>query len=211
MSPTAREVVHHVLIFARTRDKGSRRGFRNDDEIGGFFAAYVPGNDHVIFPLASRRPPRGNPAAFSNPLHPQRRGHGGSGQDRSPFSKAPPDHEVEVAGIADPLLNIPPGAAQSPRDRRIPVPSTPRPRIHAPHALAGKAFRFEVELPGGEEPRCSKSRDTTSTGSSPIAMRIPESLRGSIRATGWFDNSEDNPANPDPARPFAGGRKPTTK
>ena len=59
--PTARDVVHHVLVFADLngtlprltqalqRASGDLRP-RDDDESGGFFAIYVPGNSSIIYP-----------------------------------------------------------------------------------------------------------------------------------------------------------------
>ena len=72
-----------------------------------------------------------------------------------------------------------------------------------PHMhLRGKAFRFEVTLPGGQAhtlldvPRYDFNWQLACRYAEP--RKIPRGSR--IKATGWFDNSANNPANPDPAR-----------
>ena len=59
--PTDPSVVHHVLVFAldeaAAKDPATRRRL-GADEAGGYWAAYVPGNDSMILPdgFAKRLP-----------------------------------------------------------------------------------------------------------------------------------------------------------
>ena len=46
--PTAREVVHHVIV--NVHPKGARIGRGGDEGGGGYWAAYVPGNSSRIYP-----------------------------------------------------------------------------------------------------------------------------------------------------------------
>ena len=49
--PTARDVVHHVLVFADGPGGLLNKVLnRNGDETGGFFAIYVPGNNTLVYP-----------------------------------------------------------------------------------------------------------------------------------------------------------------
>ena len=198
--PTAREVVHHVLVFART-GKG-RRG--EDDGINGFFAAYVPGNDHVIYPDGfAKLLPAGARLHFQ--IHYTPNGTAARDQVRLgvSFLKQRPEHVVQTAGIAATRLNIPAGAEHHPESASIPVPREVRLLGLFPHMhVRGKAFRYEVILPDGtartllEVPRYDFNWQLGYRFAAPPL--IPAGSK--VRATGWYDNSAQNPANPDPTK-----------
>lgn len=201
VQPTAREVVHHVLIFAQ--EKGEPLG-RGGDGLGGFFAAYVPGSNSVVYPDGyAKKLPAGARIVFQ--IHYTPNGTATQDQVRMGmlFAPEPPEHEVKVIGIADTRLNIPAGAENHPEAASIPVPAAVKILGLMPHMhVRGKAFRFEVILPGGETrnllevPRYDFNWQ--------LAYRYAEPLElpagSKVRATGWFDNSAKNPANPDPAK-----------
>ena len=73
VKPSAREVVHHILVFIAPPSKGGSKAAKNDDvdEASGFFAAYAPGYDALVFnegygkvlPAGSRLKPS---AGFTN-------------------------------------------------------------------------------------------------------------------------------------------------
>ena len=72
-----------------------------------------------------------------------------------------------------------------------------------PHMhVRGKAFRYDLILPDGsarrliDVPRYDFNWQLAYRYADPIT--IPAGSK--IRATGWFDNSANNPANPDPAK-----------
>ena len=205
VQPTAREVVHHVLIFVRERDgavPGKRRMGAEDEASGGFFAAYVPGNNHIIYPDGYAKPlPAGARIKFQ--IHYTPNGTATRDQVRIGllFAKQAPEHVVHVAGIADVLLNIPPGATDHPETGSIPVPREVKLLAFMPHMhVRGKAFRYEVVLPDGttrtllDVPRYDFNWQLGYRYAEPPT--IPAGSK--IRATGWFDNSANNPANPDP-------------
>jgi hypothetical protein len=48
--PTVAAAVHHVLVWVVPPGGKKGRGEATADEISGFFAAYVPGNSHRVFP-----------------------------------------------------------------------------------------------------------------------------------------------------------------
>jgi peroxiredoxin len=207
VKPTAREVVHHVLVFARekgARDRGRRGGGEEDGAGGGFFAAYVPGNDHVIFPDGyAKSLPAGARLHFQIHYTPN----GAATRDQMQlglrFADGPPAHIVRVAGISSPRLSIPPGAAHHPETAAIPVPTAVKLLGFTPHMhVRGAAFRYEIIPPGGapatllEIPRYDFNWQLSYRYAEPPT--IPAGSR--LRATGWFDNSPANPANPDPTK-----------
>ncbi len=202
VKPTAREVVHHVLIFVQKPGQGRFEG--EEDERTGFFAAYVPGNDRIVYPEGfAKLLPAGTKMRFQIHYTPN----GTATRDQVKigmiFAKEPPRHIVHVAGIVDHRLNIPPGAEHHPETGIIPVPMEVKLLALNPHMhVRGSAFRYEVVLPDGairtllEVPRYDFNWQVSCRYSEP-----PTIPRGStIRATGWFDNSTNNPANPDPTK-----------
>ena len=205
VQPTAREVVHHVLIFVREKEgaiPGKRRMGSEDEASGGFFAAYVPGNNHIIYPDGYAKPlPAGARIKFQ--IHYTPNGTATSDQVKIGllFAKEAPKHVVHVAGIADVMLNIPAGAENHPETGAIPVPREVKLLAFMPHMhVRGKAFRYEVVLPDGttrtllDVPRYDFNWQLGYRYAEPPT--IPAGSK--IRATGWFDNSANNPANPDP-------------
>ena len=92
----------------------------------------------------------------------------------------------------------------------LPVPFDVKVIAFLPHMhLRGKAFRYEVTPKGGRKRYCSTSRGTTSTGNCGTSWPSPRrSRRGaSCGATGWYDNSAKNPANPDPTATVRWGKQ----
>jgi hypothetical protein len=209
VKPTAREVVHHVIVFVReagTRrgDDGAPRIAADDDGRGGFFAAYVPGNDHVVYgPGFAKTLPAGAQLRFQ--IHYTPNGTATTDQVRIgvKFGKEAPQHVVQVAGIADTRLNIPPGADNHPETGALPVPREVKIIGFMPHMhVRGKAFRYDVILPDGTArmllnvPHYDFNWQLAYRYAEPVT--IPAGSK--LRATGWFDNSANNPANPDPTK-----------
>ncbi|HET6410304.1 MAG TPA: redoxin domain-containing protein [Chthoniobacteraceae bacterium] len=218
VQPTEKEVVHHVLIFVRdasgrSQNDAAPRIRSDDDETGGFFAAYVPGNSYVIYPDGFAKPlPAGARLRFQ--IHYTPNGTATKDQVRIGVKFAPkePRHIVQVAGIANVRLNIPPGASNHPESGSIPVPREVKVIGFMPHMhVRGKSFRYDVILPDGsartllEVPRYDFNWQFAYRYSEPVT--IPSGSK--IRATGWFDNSSNNPANPDPAKAVRWGPQTT--
>lgn len=202
VQPTAREVVHHVLIFARAPGPTTGRG--DDDGVNGFFAAYVPGNNHVIYPDGFAKPlPAGTRLHFQ--IHYTPNGTATRDQVRLGliFATEEPQHIVQTVGIADLRLSIPPGAEHHPETASIPVPREVRLLGLFPHMhVRGSAFRYEVLLPDGnartllDVPHYDFNWQLGYRFTEPPL--IPAGSK--LRATAWYDNSPGNPANPDPTK-----------
>ena len=204
--PTAREVVHHVLVFVQEPGKigGRARSGGEEDENGGFFAAYVPGNNHNVLPDGfAKHLPAGAKIRFQIHYTPN----GTATRDQLKlgliFAKEAPEHTVRVAGIGNHRLNIPPGAAHHPESAVIPLPADVKILGFTPHMhLRGAAFRYEAILADGtvrtllDIPHYDFNWQLNYRYAEPIAL----ARGGKIRATGWFDNSTGNPANPDPTK-----------
>ncbi|MEM8882577.1 MAG: redoxin domain-containing protein [Planctomycetota bacterium] len=195
--PTDLAVVHHVLVFALP--PGQRRPGRG--ELGGFFAAYVPGNGSTIYPDGfAKRLPKGTTLHFQLHYTPN----GTATIDRTTLgivTTTKPKHEVRTSGIANTRIRIPAGKADHEERAFAAVPMDVRVLALMPHMhFRGKAFRYELVTPAGasttllDVPRYDFNWQLAYWFVKPVTV-----AKGSrIEVTAVYDNSEGNPANPDP-------------
>jgi hypothetical protein len=205
--PTEKPVVHHVLVFvlpeAALTDPSLRRQAAVD-ESRGFFAAYVPGNDAVVYPEGmAKRLPRKSVLLFQIHYTPN----GTATRDQLKigllFAKEAPERVVRTAGIANARIEIPPQADNHEERASVRIPADARILAFLPHMhVRGKAYRYEIERPGAARevlldiPRYDFNWQLRYVRREPV-----EAPRGAtIHATAWYDNSPRNPANPDPTR-----------
>ena len=203
--PTDLAVVHHVLVFVIDLKSGNAR------EDSGFFAAYVPGNNKRIYPEGfAKKLPAGSTLLFQMHYTPIGRATVDQTELGLIFSDAPPVHEVRTTGISNRRIEIPPHAANHAEFGNIPVPVPVRLLGLMPHMhLRGKAFRYEAVLPDGDSellldiPRYDFNWQLMYRFAEPY--EVPAG--STIRVTGWFDNSADNPANPSPGSTVRWGKQ----
>jgi len=199
--PTALDAVHHVLVFMK------EPGRRLDQ--GGYLAAYVPGYRSIDYgdPRVARgrsiakRIPAGSQLVFQ--LHYTPNGRVTSDRTRLGlrFAERPPDIEVVTASASNRRFKIPPGAPAHPVEASVAIPRDVEILTLLPHMhLRGRSFRYELESPEGvrstmlDVPRYDFNWQLNYVYRDPPAIK-----RGSrIIASATFDNSEGNPANPDP-------------
>jgi mono/diheme cytochrome c family protein len=204
--PTAPDVVHHVIV--KVHPKGATADGRGED---GFFAAYVPGNSRRMLPPGfAKRLPAGSRLSFQIHYTPN----GRETEDQLLigliYAREAPRHEVHVAGIAQPRLRIPPGAAHHVETKRQVVPMNLNVTGFMAHMhVRGKSFRYELTTPDGRTetlldiPRYDFNWQLQYDCAQP--RFIP---RGStLTITAAFDNSPGNPANPDPTQTVRWGEQ----
>ncbi len=201
--PGNKAVVHHIIVYVFA--KGVRPGRALDDGIGnGFLVAYAPGDLGVAYPAgAAKKIPKGATLVFQMHYTPN----GVEQTDRSSvglvFAKQPPKNEVKTKAIAQYLLAIPPGA----KAHRVTSAATFRKDTYLwallPHMhLRGKSFEYRAVYPDGKKelllavPRYDFGWQATYVLERPL--RLPAGTR--IECVAHFDNSADNPNNPDPKR-----------
>ncbi|MEX2671271.1 MAG: redoxin family protein [Phycisphaeraceae bacterium] len=204
--PTAREVVHHVLVFAAPAEVADdpRKIRRAVSGEGGQFAAYVPGNDAVVYPEGfGRKLPADSVLVFQLHYTPNGTATHDQTQIGLIFSAEEPDYVVDVVGIANPRIEIPPGAANHEERAQQRVPMDAKILALMPHMhVRGKAFRYEVERADGERelllevPRYDFNWQLRYAYREPMAVQRGDKLH----VTAWYDNSAENAANPDPTR-----------
>jgi peroxiredoxin/mono/diheme cytochrome c family protein len=200
--PTARDVVHHVLVFVVEPDKVDKARRRGANTEGGnFFAVYVPGNNVLRFPDGlAKLIPAGSVLQFQIHYTPN----GTATRDQTAlgmvFAKTPPKHEVRVAAIAA-KLDIPPGDANYQTRGKVPVPFDAKLMSFMPHMhVRGKAYRYELQLPNGttnvllDVPRYDFNWQLQYR----LAEFVDAPAGSTLRGYATYDNSTNNPVNPDP-------------
>jgi hypothetical protein len=205
--PGSRQALHHVITSFGIPDPTSRRGLSREGSLGG----YVPGADADVFPpdVGVLLPAN---AVFQLQMHYTTFGRAVTDRSRLGlyFHDAAPAHALQTTVLMNPRLRIPPHArahsesAETTLERDILVYNL------LPHAhYRGKASEFRAVYADGTEelllsvPSYDFNWQTTYELAHP--KRLPAGTR-IVHTTTW-DNSAQNPANPDPDREVPWGEQ----
>ena len=201
---TAPQAVHHVLIFLLYPMNHPRAKEQPNDAGGtrGYFMGMVPGQGHIVFPQGMGKfLPKGARMVFQ--VHYTTNGE--ELKDKTSIGmiwcKEKPATEIKTIGISNERFRIPPGAdnhevrAVRKLDKALRIESF-MPHMH----VRGKAYRYEVQYPDGKTEVLLDIPRYDFNWQLLYILREPKDLpKGStLICTGWFDNSDKNPANPDP-------------
>ena len=206
VQPGDRNVVHHALIHLAGPDEDEADSPRDEAarERGGFWGEYVPGQNTLVYPAGfAKKLPKGARLRFQMHYTP----YGQATTDRTRvgviYAHKPPQHEVRVAGIVNPRIAIPPGAADHREEASLRLPFDATVMGFLPHLhVRGKACRYElVRTDGGRAtlldiPRYDFNWQLLYRLHEPLPLQAGDTLV----FTAWYDNSADNPANPDPTQ-----------
>ncbi|MEN3941453.1 redoxin domain-containing protein [Prosthecobacter sp. SYSU 5D2] len=206
--PTDRSVVHHVIV--QVHPKGSNVRDRGEGA-EGYWAAYVPGNAARVWPDGfAKKLPAGATVSFQIHYTPN----GKKTQDQLRmglvFANAEPRYVVHTAAVAHPRLNIPAGEGNHIEVKEQTVPRDMNVMAFMAHMhVRGKAFKFEVTPPGGEREVLLDIPRYDFNWQLRYDCAVPKFLaKGSkVKITAVFDNSENNPANPDPTKNVRWGQQ----
>jgi peroxiredoxin len=199
--PGNRAVVHHVIAFIRPPSAGPRT---DDSTIGSLWlAAAAPGTPPLVLSDGlAKFVPAGSQFVFQ--VHYTTNGTAQDDQSHLGLVFADPKTVAKEVGTwraANTEFAIPPGANNyevkaTHKFRQDVLLLTVFPHMH----LRGKSFRFEAEYPSGQRevlldvPRYDFGWQNSYEFASPL--RIPAETR--LTCSAIFDNSADNPNNPDP-------------
>lgn len=207
--PTDRSVVHHVIVNVHEKSAGRVRD--REEGIGGYWAAYVPGNAAKLYPDGfARKLPAGATVSFQIHYTPA----GTATQDQLKmglvFAKSEPKYVITTLSLADTDLNIPPHTSDHVETITRPVPMDVNVMAYMAHMhVRGKSFNFELIKPDGQTetlldiPRYDFNWQLRYDYREPRV--VPAGSR--VKVTAVFDNSENNPANPDPAKTVHWGQQ----
>ena len=217
--PTDRSVVHHAVVFVRDPESKWLRGEiqpgkpwtapprrRAQETFGGgteVLTIYTPGMIPDIWrPGLAKKIPAGSDLILQ--MHYTANGKAAV-RDRSRigivFSKEPPTQRVLTMGAVNTMFQIPPGKANFEVEAEVPHMNEAELLSFFPHMhLRGKAFEYKLVQPTGETqtllrvPRYDFNWQLSYRVEKPIKLLPGSKMIG----TALYDNSPNNPANPDP-------------
>ncbi len=202
IKPGAPEVVHHVLVLVQYPPGHPRKQPEWRGGIESYFCVMVPGQTVTRFPAGTAKfLPAGARLRFQ--IHYTPNGTATTDRPRLAFKFADraPAHELVSQGVHEERFAIPPGVAAHPVKADWTFPKRGKLTGFFPHMhLRGSAFRYELVRTDGtretvlDVPRYDFNWQLFYRLREPIDVAKGDR----IVATGVFDNSADNPANPDP-------------
>ena len=210
------EVVHHQLTYlgppGATIASVQGAGTLDLTFVGG----WGPGVAPLIFPdgYGMRMPP--NSTLFFQMHYHKTPGPGTGGTDQTKigleFYDQAPENVMETLWLVDPVLNIPPGEANYQSTSWIDFEHDAVLFDYTPHMhLRGRSMVFTADYANGKQeilldvPSYDFDWQLTYTPTEP--KLLPAGTRLGVKAV--FDNSADNPDNPDPAAWVRFGEKTT--
>jgi len=217
--PTDREHCHHIIAFIREPGNPwlkdapigvafvpSRDGKKGEDGggQGEFLAGYAPG---MVAPMLKEGQAKlikaGSDIVFQ--LHYTTDGKPGSDQSRLGvvYSKVKPTERIVSLAATNPKFAIPPGDSNYQVESKMVLQDDATLTMMLPHMhLRGKDFEYRVIYPDGRKeilldvPHYSFSWQLSYFLAEPI--KLPAGT--TIECTAHYDNSANNPANPDPTK-----------
>ena len=210
--PSAREVVHHVLVFVQFPLQRLKEQPQFDGGLlHGYFGIMVPGESPMVFPEGmGKKVPAGANMVFQ--IHYTTNGKEAEDQTSIGllFAKKPVKQEVITRGIVNPAIRIPPGAADHEETAAFTFDSDARILSFLPHMhVRGKAFKYVAVHPDGKEEVLLDVPKYDFNWQTCYRMKEPKAVKKGtrIKAYARFDNSRGNPANPDPSKEVRFGQQ----
>jgi hypothetical protein len=213
--PGVRSVVHHVLVFCREPEGTTKRppfttvvpkppaGSNGGDKgPGTLIATTAPGTNGMTFPEGTAlRIKAGSVLTFQ--IH--YTANGKATEDTSSvgmiFAKQPPRQEMRTSAFMNPMFTLPPGDPDKEVDSAIEFTADTHVYAIFPHThVRGKDWSYQVVYPDGRKeqvlsvPHYDFNWQTYYTFTTPLTL--PKGSR--LEAIAHYDNSENNPSNPDP-------------
>jgi hypothetical protein len=225
--PSLRANVHHAVVFIRPPDSNwlrhapvgkpftaemlsdpqeRRSAHWTDNDI---LLVYAPGSSPDQWPDAMARfIPAGSDLVLQ--MHYTTNGHAGADQTRVGlvFSKQPPPKRVLTLQLTNDHFVIPPGAPDHRVEARGTLPNDALLLSFFPHMhLRGKRFEYNIVHEAQNSSREPKSDIETLLRvnyhfhwqmSYRLVEPLPLKAGTELQAVAWYDNSRNNPHNPDP-------------
>jgi len=196
--PGNRKVVHHILVYILAP---GRRDPYDRDGTAATLVGWAPGDMPAKYsPGTARRVPAGSKLLFEVHYTPD----GTAQTDRSSvgvvFAKKPPENSVEMNILANMIFQIPPGAKNHQGQMTYTFPDDALLLSFMPHMhLRGVSARYVLTKPDGATETLLSVPDYDFGWQSAYRFEKPLLIpKGSkLTWTGHWDNSDDNPRNPD--------------
>ena len=209
--PQATKAVHHVIVFIEEpgREPDARKRKPGDPApqggLAGFFAATAPGTPAMFFPEGTaKKLPKGAWLKFQIHYTPNGTEYTDNTKIALVFADKPVTQEVQTRAAANVRFEIKPYEKDQAFTAEITLRTGGTLLNLFPHAhTRGQAFKYDLIDPTG--------KDTTTILDVPhynfnwqtyYAFKKPMDVAAGskIRVTAKYDNSKDNPFNPDPSK-----------
>jgi hypothetical protein len=217
--PSSRENVHHAVVYIRppdskwlhsapvgvpftaadlTDEESRHGGHWTDSDI---LLVYAPGSLPDQWPAGMAKfVPAGSDLVFQ--MHYTTHGRAASDQTSVGivFAKEPPKQRVLTLQLTNDHFVIPPGADDFRVEARGSLPNDALLLSFLPHLhLRGKTFEYNILGRGGKpETLLRVNWDFYWQMSYRLAEPLPLKAGTELQAVAWYDNSRNNPHNPDP-------------
>ena len=199
--PGNREVVHHILVYILAPGK---RDPYSSDGTAATLAGWAPGDMPAIYPPGTARLiPAGSKLMFEVHYTPN----GVAQTDRSSvgviFARKPPERAVETNILANLLLKIPPMKPDVKGELTFTFRDDALILSLMPHMhLRGTSAKYVATYPDGKTETLLSVPDYDFGWQSVYRfqepIRVPKGTK--LKWIGRWDNSPDNPRNPDPKK-----------
>jgi hypothetical protein len=233
--PGARDVVHHIVLMARAPGTNYMtkaqpgvpftpppgRPMNGEDKGRGIFymlgggvemvSVYVPGGvAYETKPGQARLLKAGTDLIFQ--MHYTANGKETKDQSRVGivFAKEPPKERVINTFIANPLLRIPPGEPNAQVVAKVPVQTDVTLQSMFPHMhVRGKAMEYRAHYPDGRSEVLLNVPKYDFNWQLSYYLKEPKKLpKGTLlEVIAHYDNSPNNPHNPDPRQEVRWGEQ----
>jgi hypothetical protein len=218
--PSNRAVVHHAVVYIRepgnkwladaepgvpfvpTVSNDGQRFLNTQGQGNDALTVYTPGMVPDIWqPGVGKQIKAGSDLIFQ--MHYTVNGKAGGDQTRLGlvFAKEPPARRIITMGAINNRFVIPAGDGDFKAEAVVPVLNPMQVVSFFPHMhLRGKAFQYDIIYPTGETQTVLKVDQWDLNWQLSYKLEKPLELQPGtkIKATAWWDNSPNNPANPDP-------------
>ncbi|MGJ8695746.1 MAG: hypothetical protein ACSHYF_05465 [Verrucomicrobiaceae bacterium] len=201
LKPGNRAVVHHGLVFLGT----TFEAFIQGAGLNGYFAGYVPGVRSTAFPPDTGKFIPANPT-LTIQMHYQANGSPQTDQTQLGlyFHTTPPATEYRTTAASTTSINIPATAREYTREATVVLSDTEETILYelSPHMhYRGTRMEYDAIYPGGDTEKLLSVPNYIFDWQLLYRLAEPKVLPAGtvIRVRGAFDNSAQNPYNPNPA------------
>jgi hypothetical protein len=227
--PSDRTVVHHAVIFIRepgnkwladakpgvpyvpTASSPGQRFANTQGQGNDVLIVYTPGNVPSIWKTGQAKQIKaGSDLIFQ--MHYTASGKAGRDQTKIGlvFAKETPTERIITLGTVNNRFTIPAGDPNFKAEAIAPIMNRMTLLSLFPHMhLRGKAFQYELLYPSGETETLLKVDNWSLDWQLSYKLATPIELQPGtkIKTTAWWDNSANNPANPDPTKDVKWGEQ----
>jgi hypothetical protein len=198
--PGSPGVVHHIVVYILAPN---RQTFSPDGGIS-ILVGWAPGDLGLMCPPdTALRVPKGSKLRFEMHYTPN----GKAVKDRSSvgltFAKKPPKFELQMNAFANESISLPPNDPHYKAQATLRFPADARILSFTPHMhWRGKDYRYEAVYPDGKRetilsvPRWDFNWQNVYWYKDPL--KLPKGSK--IHTVAHWDNSRNNPYNPDPSK-----------